>query len=61
MEESGIVTKLNYSKYPQAEHAWEVMVPGDPESRHMVMCDTRGGIPYHEKQIEYGVRYTNIF
>lgn len=32
-------------------------MPGDPESRHMVMCDTRGGIPYHETQIEYGVSF----
>jgi len=31
------------------------MVPGDPESRHMVMCDMRGGIPYHQNQIDYGV------
>ncbi|XP_052776820.1 uncharacterized oxidoreductase YjmC-like [Mya arenaria] len=33
----------------------EVLVAGDPEKQHMSMCDMRGGIPYHEKQIEFGM------
>ncbi|KAL8603674.1 hypothetical protein ACOMHN_017171 [Nucella lapillus] len=34
-----------------AEGETEVLVPGDPERRHMATCDTKGGIPYHAKQI----------
>ncbi|XP_052776241.1 uncharacterized oxidoreductase YjmC-like isoform X2 [Mya arenaria] len=33
----------------------EVLVAGDPEKQHMSVCDMRGGIPYHEKQIEFGM------
>lgn len=54
------VVLMHYDKYvviQQAEHAWEVLVPGDPERRHMVMCDMRGGIPYHSNQIKFGVGF----
>ncbi|ESO82499.1 hypothetical protein LOTGIDRAFT_223255 [Lottia gigantea] len=36
-----------------AEGETEVMVPGDPERKHMAKCDQLGGIPYHPNQITY--------
>ncbi|KAH3694000.1 uncharacterized oxidoreductase YjmC-like [Dreissena polymorpha] len=36
-----------------ADDEEEVLVAGDPERQHMSMCDIRGGIPYHQRQIEY--------
>lgn len=29
----------------------EVWVAGDPERKHMALCDKLGGIPYHEAQV----------
>ncbi|KAI8787075.1 uncharacterized oxidoreductase YjmC-like isoform X1 [Biomphalaria glabrata] len=31
----------------------EVLVPGDPERKHMDKCNALGGIPYHTNQITY--------
>ncbi|CAL1542127.1 unnamed protein product [Lymnaea stagnalis] len=36
-----------------AEGESEILVPGDPEKRHMDLCEKLGGIPYHPKQIEF--------
>ena len=33
----------------------EVLVAGDPERKHMALCDKLGGIPYQKKQIEHAV------
>ncbi|KAK7109475.1 hypothetical protein V1264_013509 [Littorina saxatilis] len=35
-----------------AEGETEVLVPGDPEKRHMATCDRQGGIAYTSKTIE---------
>ncbi|KAL3869154.1 hypothetical protein ACJMK2_041867 [Sinanodonta woodiana] len=37
-----------------AEGCDKVLVAGDPERRHIDMCQKRGGIPYHPNQIKYG-------
>ncbi len=31
----------------------EVWVAGDPERKHMALCDKLGGIPYHQNQIDH--------
>ncbi|XP_052808242.1 uncharacterized oxidoreductase YjmC-like isoform X1 [Mya arenaria] len=36
-----------------AEEGVEVMVPGDPERKHMAKCDQQGGILYHPNQIKF--------
>ncbi|WAQ93461.1 MDH-like protein [Mya arenaria] len=38
-----------------AEEGVEVMVPGDPERKHMAKCDQQGGILYHPNQIKFAV------
>jgi len=40
----------------QAEGETEVLVAGDPEHRHMAMCDKQGGMRYHPNAIEILVR-----
>jgi len=40
----------------QAEGETEVLVAGDPELRHMAMCDKQGGMRYHPNAIEILVR-----
>jgi len=39
----------------EVEGADVVLVAGDPERQHMAMCDSRGGIPYHQKLLEFAV------
>ena len=39
----------------QAEGETEVLVAGDPERKHMALCDKLGGIPYHKNQIIFAV------
>ena len=39
----------------QAEGEKEVLVAGDPERKHMAVCDELGGIPYHKNQIANAV------
>jgi len=41
----------------QAEGETEVLVAGDPEHRHMAMCDKQGGMRYHPNAIEILVRF----
>ncbi|CAL1541557.1 unnamed protein product [Lymnaea stagnalis] len=36
-----------------AEGETDVLVPGDPERKHMAECDKLGGILYHPNQIKY--------
>lgn len=36
-----------------AEGETEVLVAGDPERKHMTLCDKLGGIPYHKNQITF--------
>ncbi|WAR14257.1 YJMC-like protein [Mya arenaria] len=35
-----------------ADGETEVLVPGDPERKHMAKCDQQGGILYHPNQIK---------
>lgn len=35
-----------------------VMVPGDPERRHMAAVDAQGGVRYHPNQLLLAVRLT---
>ena len=35
----------------QIERDWPVLVPGDPELRHMEYCTQMFGIPYHSDLI----------
>ena len=44
----------------QAEGETEVLVAGDPERKHMALCDKLGGIPYQKKQIEHAVSIGNL-
>jgi len=39
----------------QADKNLAVMVPGDPERKHIATCDRLGGIPYHPNQIANAV------
>ena len=41
----------------QAESGVDVLIPGDPERKHMAECDRQGGIPYHQNVIEKLVRH----
>ena len=43
----------------QAEGETEVLVPGDPERKHMAMCNQEGGIPYHPNVINNLVSYSS--
>ncbi|XP_067649113.1 uncharacterized oxidoreductase YjmC-like [Haliotis asinina] len=36
-----------------AEGETEVLVAGDPERKHMSLCDSLGGIPYHRNQMKF--------
>ncbi|CAG5115409.1 unnamed protein product [Candidula unifasciata] len=36
-----------------AEGEQEVLVPGDPENKHIQLCSELGGIPYHSKQLAF--------
>jgi len=36
----------------QADGETEVLVAGEPERRHMAMCDKQGGMRYHPNAIE---------
>ena len=47
--------------FRQADDETEVMVAGDPERRHMALCDKLGGIPYQKKQLEYAVKVLFYF
>lgn len=48
--------KMSTFLYLQAEGEQEVLVPGDPENKHILLCSELGGIPYHPKQIAFAVR-----
>jgi len=47
---------LNLFYVLQAQGETEVLVAGDPEHRHMAMCDKQGGMRYHPNAIEILVR-----
>ena len=49
------MNELPYIFSFQAEGETEVLVAGDPERKHMTLCDKLGGIPYHKNQITFAV------
>ena len=44
----------------QANGTSEVFVAGDPERKHMALCDRLGGIPYKQKQIQFAVQFNLV-
>ncbi|RUS90530.1 hypothetical protein EGW08_001707 [Elysia chlorotica] len=36
-----------------AEGEREILVAGDPESKHIALCNRLGGIPYYKKQMDF--------
>ena len=43
---------MNLLYISQAEGETEVLVAGDPEHKHMAMCDKQGGMRYHPNAID---------
>ena len=52
---------IHYCLVLQVDEAAEVMVAGDPERKHMALCDKLGGIPYKIKQIDFAVCIFHVF
>ncbi|BFY98450.1 hypothetical protein BsWGS_01490 [Bradybaena similaris] len=48
---SELIHQCKDSEPAEGEH--EVLVPGDPENKHILLCSELGGIPYHPKQIAF--------
>lgn len=38
-----------------------MLIAGDPEKEHIALCEKIGGIPYHLKQIDFGVSSAKLF